>query len=255
MEKKILLGLMAVAMVSCHRPELPAYYINGMFFRNVEGLPLGALQTKSGALINDLEGNKVYSVQLADGALIPEQMMEARIPDKWVKNREQFVDNAQAFEDIFKMQVAAMKDIDHPRTLKLGQPLPDDFLLRDLGGGEWNKKRLEGHITVINLWFSSCGPCLKEMPILSQWKEQYPDVTFLSVNYEKAEIVKRVVHARGFTWKHLYGDDYFCKYLDNKGFPMFLVLDEQGILRFRDNGASETIRSKVLKCVEELRSK
>lgn len=96
-------------------------------------------------------------------------------------------------------------------------------------------------------------PCLKEFPTISKWKKEYPDVTFLSANFEDKDVVKRVTKARQFTWTHLYNDDYFSKYLDGEGFPLFIVLDQQGIIRYFENGATVEVQSEVLKCIQTLR--
>lgn len=243
--------LAALLATSCHRPELPAYHVNGMFFR--KGAPLQLIKSNRGTTLSDLDGNHVMDfVPGKEITTIPDEVLKYRIPDKYVKNREQFLDNKEAFDKLFKLQVASALDLDRPRTLKLGQPLPGDFSLQDLDGTEWNKARLMGHVTVINLWFSSCPPCLREMPILSSWKDQFPQVTFLSANFEKPGVVKRVVEARKFSWTHLCDDNYFGQYLDGEGFPMFLVLDSHGLVRFVRNGSSEEIHAEVLAMIRQL---
>lgn len=239
---------------SCHRMELPAYYIDGMFFRKGKDVSvMSMVQSHMMSSIMDLEGNKCWNLTLDKGATVPEEVLAYRIPDKRVKNREDFLNNVEVHDKISKIQVSNSLDIDRSRTLKIGEVLPGNFMLRDLEETEWNKERLKNRITVINLWFSSCGPCLKEFPILSKWKEEYPDVNFLSANPEKKDVVKHVVEARKFTWTHLYADDYFCKYLDGEGFPMFLVLDGKGELRLIRNGATNETREAVLKCIQTLR--
>lgn len=241
---------------SCHRMELPAYHVDGMFFRTPPPEKSIFKLVKSNQLssLRDLEGNLVWDIVPEKGAKIPEEAMVYRIPDKRVKNREEFLYNKMASEEIHKMQMASALNLDRPRTLKVGESLPGDFQLLDLEETVWNKERLKDKIVVINLWFSSCGPCLKEFPILSQWKEELPDVTFLSVDFEKKEIVSRIVKERNFTWIHLYDDNYFCKYLDGEGFPFFIVLDKQGVIRYFGNGATDAVRGEVLKTIQTLRN-
>ena len=40
------------------------------------------------------------------------------------------------------------------------------FYVKDLNGKLWTEQSLKGHKVVINAWYSGCGPCLREMPIL-----------------------------------------------------------------------------------------
>lgn len=252
----VLLFIM-ILISSCHRKELPAYCIDGIFFRQPpKGVSMMDLvQSHRGTFLTDHSENRVHYLILDKGKTLSEAAIAYRIPDKRVKNREEFLYKKEAFDKIVKMQLTTAQDIDRPRTLKVGESLPGEFHLMDLDDTEWNKERLKGRITVINLWFSGCGPCLKEFPTISKWKKEYPDVTFLSANFEDKDVVKRVTKARQFTWTHLYNDDYFSKYLDGEGFPMFLVLDQQGIIRYFENGATVEVQSEVLKCIQTLRDK
>lgn len=255
--KKVLFLLLVIVLnSSCHRMELPAYHVDGMFFRKFpkEKSIWELVPSNETGFLKDLSGNRIIDIVPKKGAKISEEAMVYRIPDKRVKNREEFLYNKMAWEEIHKMQMASALNLDRPRTLKVGESLPGDFQLLDLEETVWNKERLKDKIVVINLWFSSCGPCLKEFPILSQWKEELPDVTFLSVDFEKKEIVSRIVKERNFTWTHLYNDNYFCKYLDGEGFPFFIVLDKQSVIRYFGNGATDAVRGEVLKTIQTLRN-
>lgn len=132
-----------------------------------------------------------------------------------------------------------------------GKPLPGSFTLHDLNGKLWTEQSLKGHKVVINAWYSGCGPCLREMPILSEWKNKYPNVIFLSVNFEKADKVRKITEARGFNWTHLYGDNYFVKFVGSGGFPLFIVLGEDGLIRYMVNGTNEKIRQDILNVINK----
>lgn len=60
----------------------------------------------------------------------------------------------------------------------------DDFEARLLDGSEVSSSRLDGVITVVNVWGSWCGPCRVEAPVLRQVSQQYDDrgVEFLGLN-------------------------------------------------------------------------
>ena len=48
------------------------------------------------------------------------------------------------------------------------------FSDKDIDGNTWNSDSIRGRVAVFNLWYSGCRPCLAEMPILSEWKQQLP---------------------------------------------------------------------------------
>ena len=89
------------------------------------------------------------------------------------------------------------------------------------------------------------------MPILSEWKNKYPNVIFLSVNFEKADKVRKITEARGFNWTHLYGDNYFVKFVGPGGFPPLIVLGEARVTRYMGNGTNEKIRQDMLNVINK----
>lgn len=60
----------------------------------------------------------------------------------------------------------------------------DDFEARLLDGSEVSSSRLDGVITVVNVWGSWCGPCRVEAPVLREVSQQYDDrgVEFMGLN-------------------------------------------------------------------------
>lgn len=237
-------------LVSCnsHRPVIPEYYSNGKFYVTDKKSEHGKLQgAKMVYSILDEQENRVTAFTQKPGEMLPKGMKQ--VDDDKVLNREQFVQYDKALKDLD--DVLALGDHDNPQVLAWGKPLPGGFALKDLEGRVWTQDSLIGRVTVVNAWFSTCAPCLKEFPILSQWKDTMPDVTFLSVCYQDRETVERVTSKRGFNWTHLYGDTYFCSFLNGQGYPMFVVIDKNGKVRYMGFGASEDTRSRVLKYTNE----
>ena len=60
----------------------------------------------------------------------------------------------------------------------------DDFEGQLLDGSDVDASRLDGVVTVVNVWGSWCGPCRVEAPALRQVSRQYADqgVEFLGLN-------------------------------------------------------------------------
>jgi peroxiredoxin len=56
----------------------------------------------------------------------------------------------------------------------IGQPLPA-LALPDLDGKLHRLSENRGHRVLLNFWASWCGPCLQEMPALSQAQEKFGD--------------------------------------------------------------------------------
>lgn len=71
----------------------------------------------------------------------------------------------------------------------VGDVFPD-FSLRDMQGKNWTNEQLKGKKTVINFWFTGCGPCRNEMPELGSWVKQFPEVTVLAITFQKVEQIQ-----------------------------------------------------------------
>jgi peroxiredoxin len=89
---------------------------------------------------------------------------------------------APVFADSYQDKV----DKDHRVELHVGQ-MPPDFTIKDLGGMEIKLSDFRGSKpVVIDFWATWCGWCVKEMPLLETFTEQYGDqVAVLCITSEE----------------------------------------------------------------------
>lgn len=133
-------------------------------------------------------------------------------------------DNLAGTEQEFKLQKSL-----------LGKqfPMKDQETLQGL---VVNIENYKGKPTLINLWFTACPPCVREMPALNKLKEEYRDqFNFLAITMDsKSKVLK-------FLKKHVFEFDQIvsCKELTTRlGFshyPMNLFLDKEGNLMAIEN--------------------
>jgi len=91
---------------------------------------------------------------------------------------------------------------------------------------------LKGKPTLINLWFTSCAPCIEEMPVLNRMKEKHGDkFNFIAITYEKKDIVDKFLKRKEFNFTHIVDSKELTTDLGFKGFPVNLFLDKSGILK------------------------
>lgn len=113
----------------------------------------------------------------------------------------------------------------------IGQPLPD-FSLIDVDGNEIDLGDLKGKPIVINFWFTTCLPCIAEMPALNELKEKYAntDVVFLSITFEKRNTVMSFLKRRPFNFISISDAKEFCRKMTSL-YPLTLFVNKEGIIQ------------------------
>ena len=99
---------------------------------------------------------------------------------------------------------------DDLREAYLGRPFPWT-ILPTLHGGAFNPLSLEGRIVHINIWATTCGPCISEFPELNKLHEKYKtkDVAFISIGEDSSERAGRILKKYPFNYLHLVGGKSF----------------------------------------------
>lgn len=221
----------------------PAYYVQGHFFKDMpKNLPEGY----SLSFISYGEGKRLILIVYKEAVTLPEDIVNSAIPEEQLANLDLIwpaVTSSLQFVSIMD------ESIKNRETLTLGSAFPK-FTAVDIDGVECGSKDIEGKVMVLNLWYTGCGPCRKEMPELSKWREKYPDVVFLSSTWETANIARPVLEKCGFTWRHIVNDRQFLKWLNGRGFPMTIVVDKQGIVRHYENGSNPEKLASILQAIE-----
>jgi thiol-disulfide isomerase/thioredoxin len=224
---------------------VPKFLINGYFFLEMPKLPDAE---KSFSRLKDKEGNSVMAIGL--NVDLPESVIRQAIPREHVHNADQFLDGSNMMRTMLELTQANVKADGTFYSPKAGDPFPP-FNEKDMNGRMWTNDSVRGHVMVLNLWYSGCGPCRAEMPELSTWKEQFPDVMFFSATYHDTEIVKKITEKHHFTWTHLVEAKDMMSWIGTEGFPLTIVVDKQGIVRHAVHGTNEEKRAELLTKIKE----
>ena len=123
-------------------------------------------------------------------------------------------------------------------------PLMGEFTAVDLEGNEVDETLFEGKtLTMMNIWATSCPPCLKEMPDLAVLADEYAEagvqvVGIVSdvidqtggVNEDALTVVEAIIEETGADYTHLVPtQDLFDKILANVQYvPTSYFFDENG---------------------------
>ncbi|MDE6753175.1 MAG: TlpA family protein disulfide reductase [Muribaculaceae bacterium] len=218
--------------------------VDGLFFDNPKLmkslLPGGA----SIIPIKDEEKNMIMGIYLPEGFVLDDSIKAKAIPAERVKYSDKLLRdyNGRRPQNLGVYEGIGVKE---------GEPFVK-FEYRDIDNNVWNNEKLKGKIFVINLWQTECGPCRREMPILSTWKEKFPDVVFLSASRHNREEILPIAEKHNFTWTHLQEASDLVALVRKEGFPLTIVVDKEGIVRFAKVGASPKNQAEAVAVIEEL---
>ena len=116
----------------------------------------------------------------------------------------------------------------------------------DPEGGVFTPKNAKGKVMILNFWYTTCGPCLKELPDFNAVQTEYGDkvkVVALHSYSADQEVDKQafvteqypdyvISFAQDTESFHLYDS------LGGKGsFPMTVITDGDGVIRFSKQGS------------------
>ena len=112
-----------------------------------------------------------------------------------------------------------------------GKRLPD-IDLKLINGEQVNSRDLEGKIVMINLWSTSCKPCIAEIPELNKLQKKYEGkVVFLAPLAENTEKTKKLLNKHNFQFQIAPNSTNLFKKLEVDGYPKNLFIDKNGIIR------------------------
>ncbi|KAF2327750.1 peroxiredoxin family protein [Flavobacterium ginsenosidimutans] len=114
----------------------------------------------------------------------------------------------------------------------LNNPAPE-FELKDLEGKTWSLKELRGRTVVLNFWFTSCAPCIKEIPELNKLVDEYKnkDVVFLGLTYNTSQHVEAFLKKRAFNYTQLPNAGEISTKYNIFYFPTSFVIDKNAIIK------------------------
>lgn len=111
--------------------------------------------------------------------------------------------------------------------------------LRD--GSTFRLSDHRGAPVLLTFWASWCGPCRQELPALSAWSKEHPDVRVVAVNVDRTRpAAERFLQSVHFDLPVAYDPD--AKHLGQYGaisMPTMFLFDRQGQLAWKHTGYSQ----------------
>ncbi|MGQ0737878.1 MAG: TlpA family protein disulfide reductase [Bacteroidota bacterium] len=121
------------------------------------------------------------------------------------------------------------------------------FAFTDLAGIKWGSDNLKGKIVVINFWFTTCKPCILEIPHLNKLVEENKNnpVVFIAPAPENEAQIKKFLGKYPFNYHIISSSLDYITSMNVENFPTHLVIDKKGIIRQVCIGYADNIKEKL----------
>lgn len=138
----------------------------------------------------------------------------------------------------------------------LNKPSPG-WTANDVTGQPHSLKDYRGKIIVLDFWGCNCGPCMVAMPYLNQLEEVYAHkpVVFLGMNTGDStnDIKKKMEQMQLKNTQLLFGGKSGIYHVS--AIPVFIIVDQQGIVRFQNIGWDDTEKGPLRAQIDQLLGK
>jgi len=122
-------------------------------------------------------------------------------------------------------------------TIRLNDPVPD-FKLWLLDGTRINQNDTKGKVIVFKFWFSSCIPCLTDIPSLNTLAKSFEgrdDVLFIAPSLDRKPVIDKLLKKHPFNFKIAFSASDVSTKFNVKAYPSYFIVDKKGYFSYIDS--------------------
>ena len=205
----IILSVLFISYQSCYSQEIPD----------------GAIMIDENTIIKDESGKRVEM----------DKFMELMNSGEWTmddvndsEGKLQYMQLRKATEEEKKMMT--QMPMQENSSDFIGKSAPE-FKMIDINGNTILSKDTKGKVVVLNFWFTTCKPCISEIPELNAVYEKYkknPNVIFASITFNKRENVNEFLKKHNIKYPVVSDAKETCDLFKVTGYPTNIVIDKNG---------------------------
>ena len=150
---------------------------------------------------------------------------------------------AIVFRELTAQEKKAKKDlvrntqIVDPNVNFIAGKKASDFTAYDIAGNKVAFNDLKGKVVVLNFWFTTCEPCMAEIPKLNSLVEKYKDkVHFISITFDAKANVSSFLKETDFNYTHITDNEYILSDYEVEFFPTHIIINQKGEIILRKVG-------------------
>lgn len=109
--------------------------------------------------------------------------------------------------------------------------------VKDLANEKITLNFAQNSITVVNLWFEGCKPCLQEIPYLNLIVDSLEDkVNFVAISLDQPDVVNEFLSSTEFKYQHFANGKSAANRFGADTYPMHLIINKKGEIIYRKTG-------------------
>lgn len=136
---------------------------------------------------------------------------------------------------------AAREDIADPRRAR--EPFAPEFAFTTLENEQVSLASLHGKVALLDFWGSWCPPCRASIPTIAGLQKDFAkkQVEFIGISSDDdADAWQKFIAANRMVWpEYLDSDGHVQRAFAVDSYPTYIVLDRNGVIRFRQSGFDE----------------
>jgi peroxiredoxin len=130
----------------------------------------------------------------------------------------------------------AVKLIENPRRAR--EAFAPDFSLTTADGKHVSLEDLRGKVVMLDFWATWCKPCVNAVPAIRDLRKRYakePSFMIIGISSDADEARWKDFTAKNqMSWpQYLDRDHHVQRVFDVRGFPTYIMIDHEGIVRYR----------------------
>lgn len=129
------------------------------------------------------------------------------------------------------------------------------FSAKSIDGKNYSLENLKGKVIVVNFWFTSCTPCVEEMPELNSLVEKYKnneDVVFLGFSKDSEEKIRSFLKKKQFDYTLFAESKELAMKYGVFVYPTHMIIDKNSKIKFSEMGYLPNVGKRLENTIDEL---
>lgn len=143
------------------------------------------------------------------------------------------------------------------QNLKINDAVPE-FKLWLIDGSKLTNKDITNKVVVFKFWFTSCMPCLIDIPTLNQLEQEFhkrEDILFIAPALDRKPIIEKLLNRHPFNFKIAYSAiDVSQKFNTKQVYPSYFIINKKGKISYIDSGSKKSeiknLRNAIIKALQ-----